>query len=426
MTTRPAATRSSTARLLVVGLLGLLAPGLAERTAVAQAPPPKFPSGVEIITVDAVVLDAHGRPVSGLTRDDFAVFEDDRPQEIVGFEAFDQATTEEAPETPSAVASNQGEARGSGRAFAIVVDDLRIAPLRSASARQAARSFLERSVRDGDDVTLGTTSGDAWWSAHIPVGRDDLLAVLGRVKGRLVESSSLDRMTDYEAYWINGHEDSPAHARLLPDRPASAPPATDTPDPNQAGGSVKERVKQRWKDANLCTGTSCEGMVRGRAADLDGQRKARTRVTLQAVRRGLEAVAPVRGRKSLLLFSEGFVDDPDTDRRGVLAASREANTAVYFVDVRGLVALSGVGSAGDPEQATSARDRTTSAFQDTVLESAGAEALAEDTGGFSVKNTNDLAMGASASPSSPGCSTSSGSTRSPGSRRATGASSGSR
>ncbi len=382
-------------RLAVIGLGILIAP-TGEEAAGTQTPsaPANFPAGVELITVDVVVLNALGRPVSGLTRDDFTVSEDDHPQEIVGFEAVSEEPADEAPGPPSAVATNEGEADRPGRAFVILLDDLRIAPPRSEAARQAAASFLERSARDGDDVTLGTTSGDAWWSARIPEGREDLLAVLGRVRGRYVESNSLDRMTEYEAFWIDHHEASPALARLLPDRPAGAPAPADSYDPNQTGASVKERVKQRWKDANLCTGTSCDGMVRGRAADLDGQQKARTRVTLQAVRRGLEALAPVRGRKSLLLFSEGFVDDPDTDRRGVVAASREANTAVYFVDVRGLVALSAVGSAGDPEQYTSPRDRTTSAFQDALFESAGTQALAEDTGGFSVRNTNDLAAGA--------------------------------
>jgi VWFA-related protein len=382
--------------LALFGLGILLGPGRGERAARAQTPsaPPTFPAGVEIITVDAVVLDAQGRPVGGLTRDDFRVFEDNRPQEIVGFEAFSGEPAEEASGSPSAVASNESESRSAGRAFMVLLDDLRIDPERAVSAREAAASFLERSVRDRDEVTLGTTSGDAWWSARIPEGREDLLAVLGRVKGRYVRSSSLDRLTDYEAFWINSHEDSPALASLQPDRPASAPAAAAPPDPNQAGGSIKERVKQRWKDANLCTGTSCDGMVRDLAADVDAQRKARTRAALQAVRRGLEAVAPVHGRKSLLFLSEGFIDDPNTDERGVLAAAREANAAVYFVDVRGLVALSDVGSAGDAEQYTSARDRATSAFENTVLESAGAEALAEDTGGFSVKNSNDLAMGA--------------------------------
>jgi VWFA-related protein len=378
--------------LAFVGLAILFNSAGGNRAVRAQTPstPATFPAGVELITVDAVVLDAHGRPVSGLTRDDFAIFEDNKPQEIVSFEAFTDEPVESAPGLPSAVSSNEGQARRSGRAFVILLDDLRIAPLLSTSAKQAAASFLERSVRDGDEVTLATTSGDAWWSARIPEGRADLLAVLGRFKGRHVESKSLDRMTEYEAYWINAHEDSPTLARLMPDRPASAPAAAPTEDPDPTGSSVKERVKSRWSADNLCTGTSCDGMVRARAADLDTERKSRTRVTLQAVRRGLEAVAAVRGRKSLLFFSEGFIDDPDTDRRGVIAASREASAAIYFIDVRGLVALSDVGSAGDPEQFTSPRDRTTSAFQEAVMESAGSDALAEDTGGFSVRNTNNL------------------------------------
>ena len=107
-------------------------------------------------------------------------------------------------------------------------------------------------------------------------------------------------------------------------------------------------MKQRWKDLNLCSGTSCDGMVRGRAADIDGRRKTRTVLTLDAVRRGIESMASVRGRKACSSSPSGFLDDPETDRRRVIAASREAQTAVYFVDVRGLQALSGgVGSAAD-------------------------------------------------------------------------------
>src|SRR5262245_27447114 len=105
----------------------------------------------------------------------------------------------------------------------------------------------------------------------MPEGQEDLLAVLGRIKGRYMASQALDRMTNYEAYWINNHEDSPALARLQPDRPVTAP--TDpTAGLDPSGGGIKERVKQRWKDLNLCTGTSCDGMVRGRAADIDGRR----------------------------------------------------------------------------------------------------------------------------------------------------------
>jgi VWFA-related protein len=395
--THTSARQSSAPRLLrsaAAGFVCLLTTGPAERPAVAQEPAPAFSTEVQLITVDAVVLNSLGRPVRGLTQDDFAVFEDGHPQEIVRFEAFTEDPADEAPEPPTAVATNEGGERPGGRGYAIVVDDLGISPSGSDQARKAIASFLERTVRDGDDVTLGTTSGEAWWSTRIPEGRGDLSAVLGRVKGRYVASNSLDRMTDYEAFWINSQEDSPALATLRPDPPqgvAAAP--SQAPDPT--GGGIKERVKQRWKDLNLCTGTSCDGMVRGRAAEIDGSRKQRTVLTLEAMRRGIEALASVHGRKALLFFSQGFLDDPATDRRRVIAASREAHTAVYFVDLKGLEALpGGVGSAADPESLVSERDRTATAFQEAVLESAGSDALAEDTGGFSVRNTNDLAAGA--------------------------------
>jgi len=48
----------------------------------ASAAPPAFPSQVELITVDAVVLDRAGRPVSGLTKDDFEVEEDGKGQDV--------------------------------------------------------------------------------------------------------------------------------------------------------------------------------------------------------------------------------------------------------------------------------------------------------------------------------------------------------
>ncbi len=54
-----------------------------------QAPPqvPVFGSEVELITVDAVVINKFGKAVGGLTRDDFRVSEDGRAVEIVRFEA---------------------------------------------------------------------------------------------------------------------------------------------------------------------------------------------------------------------------------------------------------------------------------------------------------------------------------------------------
>ena len=46
-----------------------------------------FPSAVELVTVDAVVTDKKNVPIEGLSRDQFQVFEDGKPQTIASFEA---------------------------------------------------------------------------------------------------------------------------------------------------------------------------------------------------------------------------------------------------------------------------------------------------------------------------------------------------
>jgi VWFA-related protein len=357
---------------------------------------PTFPAAVEMVTVDAVVLDREGNAVAGLTREDFVVSEDGRPQEIVGFEAFGSGGKLPATGGITIEPPVEDVRPTAGRAFAIVLDDLRTAPVRADGARKAAALFFERSLRDGDLVTLATTSGAAFWSARLPQGREDLLAVLGRVKGLYVEPTSLDRMSEYEAYWINTHESGPPHHAPRPDRPgftrSEEEEGADSGD--STGFSLKERVKKRWKEQNVCSATSCDSLVRQRAADFDTQRQGRTRAALAAVRRSVEAMAAVRGRKSLLLFSEAMIDDSTSGWRPVVAAAREANVAVYFVDTRGLVALPGGGSAADAEATTDARTRAQIGMETSVQETAGGAYLADETGGFAIRNTNDFGKAA--------------------------------
>ena len=104
-----------------VTLIALAAAALAP----AQPPSPTFPSRIELITVDVVVVDKKGQPVTGLTRDDFVLEEDGRAQPIVSFEAVRlEAPAAEATPAAAVVATNEVEKARPGRAFAIVLDDL--------------------------------------------------------------------------------------------------------------------------------------------------------------------------------------------------------------------------------------------------------------------------------------------------------------
>ena len=86
---------------------------------------------------------------------------------------------------------------------------------RSRSAEPRPASSTSRSARATRSI-VGTTSGEAWWSARMPEGREDLLAVLERVKGRYVDPSTREHMTEYEAFWITHREaGSPPHQGVL-------------------------------------------------------------------------------------------------------------------------------------------------------------------------------------------------------------------
>ena len=192
---------------------------------------------------------------------------------------------------------------------------------------------------------MATTSGDAWWSARIPEGREDLLAVLARVRGRHVDVPVLDRMTEYEAFWIAHHEDSPSVTSLVAGHRRRAPRAG--PRQRRPGGGAP-RQHQGAREAALAAGQHVPADLlrqprpRARGRDRRGAARPRAGRPSPACAGRSRPSPPVRGRKSLLLLSEGFLEDFGSDARAVAAASREANTAVYFVDVRGLVAAARV------------------------------------------------------------------------------------
>ncbi len=363
-------------RVMVLVLPLISAFGAPAHGAQATPPPPVFASGVELITVDALVLDDKGQPVKGLTKDDFVVKEDGQPREIVSFEpfVFDEPPAAPPVVTQAVIVSNQRVVKDPGRAFGLVIDDTGMSPAEANDAIKTISKFIDSSLRDGDAVLLATTSGDAWWNARLPADRADLQAVVSRLKGKYFASpSAADYMSEYEAFYIEAYE-------------------------SHMTGRITQRVIDRWLKTGVCptveginvSQEGCQAIVDGRAADIDTYRKRRTRLATDALTRVTEALSPIRGRKSLLLFSRGYVEDPGLQMRDVAASAREANTAIYFMDVRGLIATR-VGTGDASEVAINSAGQgelSTIGFESGNLESAGTQSLAEETGGFSVRNTS--------------------------------------
>ncbi len=380
--------------------IALVAP-LAAAAGRAQdaAPVPAFPAQAEAITVDVVVVDKEGRPVKGLEKGDFTLLEDGRPQTIVGFEPRVLQTTDEtganAPSEPG-VASNE-TAGTPGRTLAFVIDDVGIEPVHMAYVTKALSAWLEAKSDPRDEVTLLTTSGDAWWSAEVGHGKEDLLAVLGRVRGRKESADARDWMSDWEASRIDIYEDATG-ARVESTGAVSAatqgPPTTPPPTPAGHGLDMLSRVVDRWGATGACgdCGADCRPCVRARARDVLNASTRRTRAVLGAVERLSKGLSGARGRKSIVIVSDGFLRDAQLNAFDqAIDASQRGNTAVYFVDARALEGPMGYGA--DQVVPLPAGDMALMSMEHDELEAAGTAYVASATGGTTIRNTNDLLGG---------------------------------
>jgi VWFA-related protein len=129
----------------VFAALGAAAAAVAQPpTATSTQPVPRFPAQAELVTVDVVVLGPDGKLVSGLTRDDFVVKEDGRPQAIAAFEAVVPALEAPATVTSPSLArlATNVSSPPTRRTFAIVFDDLHVNDLDIEEAKRAVETFV--------------------------------------------------------------------------------------------------------------------------------------------------------------------------------------------------------------------------------------------------------------------------------------------
>ena len=118
-----------------------------------EAPPA---ARAEIVRLDAVVTDAKGAPVLDLTREDFEVLEDGKPQRVTNFEpARARGLPTSAPALPETAAPVAPADRPTGRQIAIVVDDLHLARDTAEPAKQALLRFVAEQVAPEDDLAAG-------------------------------------------------------------------------------------------------------------------------------------------------------------------------------------------------------------------------------------------------------------------------------
>ena len=298
--------------LTALGGLGALALALpAPSSGQATAQTPVFPAAVDLVRLDVVVLDEGGRPVTGLSREDFVVEEDGRRQAVESFEPVAVRGGRPASQDgPPRLTGARLRAPSEGRCLLLFVDDTHIAQPTMERVRTSVRHFLETDVREGDWVTVVAPEQQLWWTARNAWEYRQLAAVVDRLVGQGRGDTAGD--------W--------ATVRAL---------EYGTPGLDASSGLVMAGgTGQSAGPGQFAVVGRPDAPVKGE--EVVAQIKRRTGITLGGLQQALESLVRLRGQKSLLLLSEGFLLLPKmTGYQEAIDLARRANVAIHFVDVRG-------------------------------------------------------------------------------------------
>jgi VWFA-related protein len=144
---------------------------------------------VNLVQVDAVVTDSHGRRVTNLPATAFELFQDGKPQQITNF-AYVSTRAPAVAKTP-AVKPVKGEPppppqilrpADVRRALALVVDDLGLAGENIPLVRNAIRNFIDEQMRPGDMVAIIRTGAGMGALQQFTTDKRLLYAALERIK----------------------------------------------------------------------------------------------------------------------------------------------------------------------------------------------------------------------------------------------------
>jgi VWFA-related protein len=367
--------------------------GLAPRPAGTQTP--TFTAEAKLVTVDVLVVDEQGKPVSDLRKDDFRVLEDGVPQQLMAFEAVEAKLPALEPQTrpsppPSASRfETNASAPPTRRTFGIVFDDIHIGSLNAGQARKALQTFLAREARAGDRLVLVTTSSGRFWTTTQGADARHFGEALERVTSKELHALPPDQlMTPVEAMRIAAFGEYDVAARVRRRRAILSGLCVWTV--GQCECQSRDPSAGRRGRIPVAGDDGCQeppGAETAEEAYTTAQASAGR--TLRVVHDAIAALGAQRDRKVLVLVSEGFLLDPSIGGfRDVRDAAARSNVVLYFLDARGVAVAPEFLSASGPSAALPVQDLT-AMMADWRREADGPRTLAEDTGGLSLQ-TNDL------------------------------------
>lgn len=324
----------------------------------------------ELIEVRAVVTDKAGQPVSGLTKDDFELLENDKAQEISFFSFTRVPGKDERPASPGNPASPSATlaktvAAKPARSIVLFADNTHIAIGNLLFLKQSLRKFIDDKLSEQDLTALITSYGTLGLGEQFTRDRRLLRFAAERLGVGPSERASL--FTPYLAGLV------------------------DRDDPQgltEAIRLLREEDGVVENDRRILT-----QLAKARAREVLNIAAYRSRTSLLTLRSVIDRLAQMPGQRLLVIFSDGFTLLDSTGRfdstelQNVTSRATRSGVVIYTIDSRGLAGPPGM----SVEYRTQPNFGIASAGERDLQD--GLNALAADTGGKFFRNTNDL-MGA--------------------------------
>ena len=356
------------------------------------------PARTEVVQLDAVVTDSKGNLVRNLTKEDFEILEDGKKQGVSHFVAAIRNPAGRADLVAPQAGEVAGTAAGPGRQVVVLIDDLHLSHPNLTEVKRALKKFLEESLAGDDNIAVITTSRSGGLTSftqdRAAIGR--VVDAL-RVRDAAVSPAMHSRMTPEMAALILRGDSSALN--LAGATMASEPGniyESNTPQTAVAGPGLSAAAAVGLAGVNEAKAGAIERDAQRQATGILGEALNFSAQTLSVLREVMQGLARMPGRKLCLLVSDGFLDGAGTrldraiDLRLIIDAATRTGTVVYSLDSRGLVSGSdaAVGGVNVPPGLQARVDR-----QAQELTRATLTTIADQTGGFLVRGTNDLASG---------------------------------